>query len=157
MDTTNSERPTNVEILIDSLNNELSFKHNGNPFKIENITRLINQQSSKPRSVNINERKRTIGKYGTGFITTHLLSEKVTLKSTVDANENGQKYFSILLDRSGNDELALYEGVSKSMEVLLNLDTLPNVENYNYSELNTDFIYHLDSNGINVAKKVSMI
>lgn len=153
MDTTNSERATNVEILIDNLNSELSFKHNGNPFKIDNITRLVNQQSSKPRCVNINERKRTIGKFGTGFITTHLLSEKVTLKSTVDADENGHKYFSILLDRSGKDELELYEGVSNSMEVLLNLDTLPNVVNYNYSELNTDFIYHLDSNGINVAKK----
>jgi hypothetical protein len=153
MDTTNSERPTDVEILVDNVNSELIFRHNGNPFKIDNITRLVNQQSSKPRSININERKRTIGKFGTGFITTHLLSEKVTLKSTVDANENGHKYFSILLDRSGKDELALYEGVSKSMEVLLNLDTLPNVVNYNYSELNTDFVYHLDVNGINVAKK----
>lgn len=153
MDTTNSERSTNVEILINNYNNELSFRHNGSPFKIDNITRLVNQQSSKPRSVNINDRKRTIGKFGTGFITTHLLSEKVTLKSTVDADENGHKYFSILLDRSGKDELELYEGVRNSMEILLNLDSLPNVENYNYSELNTEFIYHLDENGINVAKK----
>jgi hypothetical protein len=153
MDTTNSERTTNVEILIDNLNFRLSFKHNGNPFKIYNITSLVNQLSSKPRSVNINERKRTIGKFGTGFITTHLLSEKVTLKSTVDADESGHKYFTILLDRSGKDEFALYEAVNNSMEELLNLDTLPNVVNYNYSELNTEFIYHLDNNGINVAKK----
>lgn len=153
MDTTNSERLTDVKITIDNIKNDLSFKHNGNPFKIDNITRLVNQQSSKPRIVDINERKRTIGKFGTGFITTHLLSEKVTLNSTVDAIENGHKHFSILLDRSGKDELALYEGVSKSMEVILNLDSLPNVDNYKDSDLNTEFIYHLDSNGLNVANK----
>jgi hypothetical protein len=153
MDTTNSERPTNVMIFNDIINSELSFKHNGNPFKIDNITRLVNQQSSKPRSVNINDRKRTIGKFGTGFITTHLLSEKVTLKSTIDADKDGHKHFSILLDRSGKDEQALYDGVSKSNEVLLNLDSLPNVNNYIHSDLNTEFLYHLDTNGIDVAQK----
>ena len=152
MDTTNSERPTRVQITIDEKTNNLHFKHNGNPFKVDNITYLVNQQSSKPRQVNINERRRTIGKFGTGFITTHLLSEKVTLISTVDAGNFGHKQFELLLDRSGKDEAELFEGVKKSMEILLNLDQLPDVVNYEKKNLNTEFIYHLSDNGSHVAK-----
>lgn len=152
MDTTNSERPTRVKVMIDEATNNLHFLHNGNPFKVDNITYLVNQQSSKPRQVTINERKRTIGKFGTGFITTHLLSEKVTLKSTVDADNCGHKHFNLLLDRSGKDEAELYAGVKISMEILLNLDQLPNVSNYDKTQLNTEFIYHLEDNGLKVAK-----
>jgi hypothetical protein len=152
MDTTNSERPTKIQININEDTNDLHFLHNGNPFKVENITYLVNQQSSKPRQININERKRTIGKFGTGFITTHLLSEKVTLKSTVDAENLGQKRFELLLDRSGKNEAELFEGVKKSMEILLNLDQLPDVVNYDKEDLNTEFVYHLNDNGMLVAK-----
>jgi hypothetical protein len=152
MDTTNSERSTKVQISINEGTNDLHFLHNGNPFKVENITYLVNQQSSKPRQINIHERKRTIGKFGTGFITTHLLSEKVTLKSTVDAENLGHKRFEILLDRSGNDEAELFEGVKKSMDILLNLDQLPEVVNYNRENLNTEFVYHLSDKGMMVAK-----
>lgn len=152
MDTTNSERLTNVQISINEISLDLHFKHNGNPFKVDNITYLVNQQSSKPRLININDKKRTIGKFGTGFITTHLLSEKVTLKSTVDADDCGHKHFSLLLDRSGKDEAELYDGVKKSMEILLKLDELPNVNDYDKTQLNTEFIYHLQENGLHVAK-----
>jgi len=152
MDTTNSERLTKVQISINEINQDLTFKHNGNPFKVDNITYLVNQQSSKPRLVHINDRKRTIGKFGTGFITTHLLSEKVTLKSTVDADDRGHKHFGILLDRSGKDEAELYEGVKKSMDILLNLDQLPDVNNYDKTQFNTEFIYHLQGDGLQVAK-----
>ena len=48
MDTTNGERDTIVEININENNQSLSFRHNGNPFKIDNITCLVNQVSSKP-------------------------------------------------------------------------------------------------------------
>jgi hypothetical protein len=152
MDTTNSERPTKVQISINEVTNSLSFLHNGDPFKVENITHLVNQQSSKPRQINISERKRTLGKFGTGFITTHLLSEKVTLKSTLDADNLGHKKFELLLDRSGSNEAELFEGVKKSMEILLNLDQLPDVLNYNRENLNTEFVYHLSDKGMLVAK-----
>lgn len=152
MDTTNSERPTKVQISINEFTNSLSFLHNGDPFKVENITHLVNQQSSKPRQINISERKRTLGKFGTGFITTHLLSEKVTLKSTLDADNLGHKKFELLLDRSGSNEAELFEGVKKSMEILLNLDQLPDVLNYNRENLNTEFVYHLSDKGMLVAK-----
>ena len=152
MDTTNSERPTKIKIYINEGTNDLHFLHNGNPFKVENITYLVNQQSSKPRQININERKRTIGKFGTGFITTHLLSEKVTLKSTVDAENLGHKRFELLLDRSGYNEAELFEGVKKSMEILLNLDQLPDAVDYNRENLNTEFVYHLNDKGMLVAK-----
>lgn len=152
MDTTNSERDTVVEIEINKEASTLSFRHNGNPFMVDNITYLVNQQSSKPRKISVHEKTRTIGKFGTGFITTHLLSERVTLKSTVKAGSSGHKEFELLLDRSGNSEQELYDGVKAAMNVLLTLDTLPDVTDYNPNKTNTEFTYHLDDSGTAVAE-----
>jgi len=152
MDTTNSERDTIVEIVIDEKDLALSFKHNGNPFKVDNITCLVNQVSSKPRIANMDSKKRTIGKFGTGFITTHLLAEKVTLKSTVQSDTGGHKCFELVLDRSGKNEEELYKGVKDATEILLNLDTLPDVKEYDYHKMNTEFVYHLNEDGIKVAE-----
>lgn len=152
MDTTNGERDTIVEININENNQSLAFRHNGNPFKIDNITCLVNQVSSKPRLTNLESKKRTIGKFGTGFITTHLLAEKVTLKSTVQSEKGAHKYFELILDRSGKNEDELYQGVKDATEILLKLDKLPEVIGYDFNELNTEFIYHLNENAIETAK-----
>jgi MarR-like DNA-binding transcriptional regulator SgrR of sgrS sRNA len=68
VDTTNNEYPIKIEIVIDDINKNLHFKHNGKPFKLNNLTHLIKQLSTKPRVNNSNESIKTIGKFGTGSI-----------------------------------------------------------------------------------------
>ena len=63
--------------------NALRFKHNGNPFAINNITGLIRQVSSKN---SLNENEETTGKFGTGFICTHLLSDVIDVNGVLDYN-----------------------------------------------------------------------
>src|SRR5699024_1922346 len=55
-----------VTIKITFRDSEFIFSHNGDPFKIENITGLIQQVSSGKPSDNAN--RRITGKFGTGFI-----------------------------------------------------------------------------------------
>ena len=52
----------------------LVFEHTGMPFRVRDILSIVNQVSSK----NPGE---TVGQFGTGFITTYQLSEKVEIRS----------------------------------------------------------------------------
>ena len=59
-----------IDINIEYYNNQIVFSHNGLPFCYKNLLDLITQISSKQSL----EEKKT-GKFGTGFMSTHLLSE----------------------------------------------------------------------------------
>ena len=69
-----------VSIKIDLTANKLIFSHNGNPFSLENVIGLVQQTSSKNST---NNDKNVTGKFGTGFISTHILSKKITVKGYV--------------------------------------------------------------------------
>lgn len=58
--------------------NKLIFAHNGDPFRVSDLESLVAQYSSKPEENKTNIE--TTGKYGTGFITTYILSRKVRIK-----------------------------------------------------------------------------
>ncbi len=66
------------KIRIEIQKDKLTFAHNGDPFRVSDLESLIAQYSSKPEE---NETEtETTGKYGTGFITTYILSRKVSIK-----------------------------------------------------------------------------
>lgn len=74
----NAQDANATEINITFDNQILSFAHNGLPFSEVDITHLIFQGSSKPEL----EIKR--GKFGTGFMTTHLLSKNGNIKGNME-------------------------------------------------------------------------
>ena len=83
----------------------VEFRHNGKPFSTENITYLIEQVSSKERTTEVNELPKTTGKFGTGFMTTHLLSRQVEVSSILQYTKDeslSYKYFNVPLDRSAS-------------------------------------------------------
>lgn len=88
LDVAPPDRKVNIEITIDD--NQLIFKHNGRPFRMEEVAHLIYHGSTK--------KQLEIGKFGKGFLTTHLLSRKVRVKGI----REDHKKFNFLLDRSGN-------------------------------------------------------
>ena len=57
------------------------FSHSGKPFTADNIRFLIEQVSSKDREKDVDGKRKATGKFGTGFLSTHLLSEKVKVKA----------------------------------------------------------------------------
>ena len=62
-----------IEADLDGSDAHVTFNHNGGAFSAENIRFLIEQVSSKSRTKDSTGRPTTTGKFGTGFLTTHLL------------------------------------------------------------------------------------
>ena len=73
----------------DSGQENLIFQHNGHEFKRDEVAHLIYHGSTKA------EDKTKIGQYGSGFLTTHLLSWKVNISGKL---EDGQ-HFDFWLER----------------------------------------------------------
>lgn len=95
----NAQDANATEINITFDNKILSFAHNGNPFSEVDITHLIFHGSSKPEL----EGKR--GKFGTGFMTTHLLSRKVNIKGDM---EDGRSFdFDLTREARNDSEMAV--------------------------------------------------
>ena len=98
------DQQVETEVNIEYLNEtkSVSFSHNGKPFTVDNITFLIKQVSTKERNTTENKDKpKTTGKFGTGFLTTHLLSEKVIVSGVVKEPDLDYRNFVLPLDRSG--------------------------------------------------------
>ena len=80
------------------------FRHNGLPFTDKNIAHLIYHGSTKYGT--------EIGEFGTGFLTTHLISKTVAVKGRMD---DGRE-FDFMLDRRGDNAEELKAAMDKSWE-----------------------------------------
>jgi len=135
---------------VDDDNEILEFSHNGQPFSVSNVSFLIEQVSNKDRT--LTEDKRTTGKFGTGFLTTHLLSEKVDIRGVVKEKDEPYKQFNLMLDRSGKNLESISESVKKSQEQLNKIIDNKKLFDFNQNEYNTCFRYNLDKKGMEVAR-----
>ncbi|MCF0055343.1 sacsin N-terminal ATP-binding-like domain-containing protein [Dyadobacter sp. CY356] len=124
----------------------LAFQHDGLPFTADNIRFLIEQISSKDREKKEDGRRKETGKFGTGFLTTHMLSEKVKVVGV--AKEEGLDYrkFSFTLDRSGFELHEIIAAVEKSKSQIVDIDGLKPYLDYKEAEFNTKFVYLLEDN-----------
>ncbi|OHT02194.1 hypothetical protein TRFO_30820 [Tritrichomonas foetus] len=88
----------------------VDFIHNGAPFTSESLLGLLYKYSEGKSGNN-----ESTGKFGTGFLTTHILSRIVDISGNV-ISDDGSKYgFEVTLNRNGNSECELLKGVD-SME-----------------------------------------
>jgi hypothetical protein len=142
-----------IEVELAGDKRRVTFKHNGQPFSAENIRFLIEQISSKDRKKDESGRSKTTGKFGTGFLTTHLLSEVVLVQGVAKEEGLEPRKFELLLDRSGFDLDVITEAVKKAKISVENLDDKPSYHQYVAGAFNTAFRHELaDDTGINVAK-----
>lgn len=148
----NSNVSIEIEFQPSETNGFLEFKHNGKPFTTDNLTFLIEQVSTKERKPQDDKRVKTTGKFGTGFLTTHLLSEKVAVEGVIKEPDEPYKKFDLLLDRSGRQISEIIKSVNNSLASIEDIDTQEPYEKYDATEFNTKFRYKLDTNGIVVAK-----
>src|SRR5690606_29513593 len=121
----------------------IAFKHNGKPFTADNIRFLIEQISSKDRDKNDEGKPKTTGKFGTGFLTTHLLSEKVLVKGVAKEPELDYRKFELELDRSGFHLDEITDSVKISKDSVQDLDDKPVFNDYQEGKFNTSFTYYL--------------
>lgn len=143
-----------IDYYKDSEDSYITFKHNGKPFTADNIRFLIEQISSKDRDKNDEGKPKTTGKFGTGFLTTHLLSEKVLVKGVAKEPELDYRKFELELDRSGFHLDEITDSVQISKDSVQDLDDKPVFNDYQEGILNTSFTYYLtDEIGHSVANK----
>lgn len=152
-DVCNSSGKVKVKIHLDEENRILEFIHNGKPFSTKNIVFLIEQVSTKERDSTKSGEEKTTGKFGTGFLTTHLLSEIVTVNGYLSDDDDPIRKFKVTLDRSGKNKEEIVGAIHKAFKELENSEVAEDHGNdYDIDEYNTIFRYDLNEKGIEVAK-----
>ncbi|MEE6130425.1 hypothetical protein V2E39_23745 [Chryseobacterium arthrosphaerae] len=135
------EENQSIKVKIEITDNQISFLHSGNPFELDDILSLIIQGSSKA-----NKEGKT-GRFGTGFMTTYLLSKKVRIIGKLTKNQGS---FDFLLNRDATDNEHFYK---LQLESNKQFDDSIREESYlDDDEFQTLFIYELNSKGKETAK-----
>lgn len=111
-DSISDDEENTVSIQIEVNNDSVVFMHNGSYFKELDIRGLINQISSK--EVEEGVQTKNTGRFGTGFLTTHLLSRKVEISGIVKTDTQELHSFKFLLDREGTTTAELAPKVEAS-------------------------------------------
>lgn len=139
-----------VSIKIELGETYMHFSHNGSPFTLKTLTGLVNQVSSKygeDKEVDVT------GTFGTGFITTHMLSKVIEVRGILDLEEGYVKNINFTLDREADTVEELMEKVKALLnerDSFKDHDKFPKNYNYTESEDNypTVFSYPIDANTI---------
>ncbi len=132
----------------------LEFHHTGQPFTVEHITFLTEQVSSKDRAVSEEGEPSSSGKFGSGFLTTHLLSERVEIDTVIKEPDLPYIQCTLVLDRSPTDVNEIIDSVNRSLSILSGMDNLQKpYARYTPPDYNTTFRNTLDKKGIVVAQR----
>lgn len=131
-----------IDIIIQANGNSVIFSHNGNCFTYQNMVDLITQISTKRKD------DEKVGKFGTGFIATHLLSNKVRVTGFYHSDINSGRYkkLDLLLDRSGENYEDIGKAINNAFNVLDHLELKEDVPyNINGGGVTTSFSYEHNS------------
>jgi len=138
-----------VKLLIDSVNGQpfVEFSHNGNPFRYQDAKNLIFPYSDKDNEVNSDKS----GRFGTGFLATHILSKKINVKG-VYLKENQAYNFNFILDRGGTDKHQLADSINRTWQEFRKSGAEITHYVYNQANFETSFRYNLDSDALSIVQ-----
>jgi hypothetical protein len=135
-----------VSVVLEILKDEgekpiIKFSHNGNPFRYQDAKNLIFPYSDKGED---DEESDKSGRFGTGFLATHILSKKIIVRGVFQKKDNAYD-FSFTLDRAGENKTEIGEGIKRTwQEFSENRTKKPNYQ-YSQSEFETSFQYPIDN------------
>lgn len=133
-----------INISLEIADDRISFSHDGTPFSYDNLFSLITQCSEKPLS-----KEKVTGKFGTGFMSTFLLSEIVEIEGTFICENDTWTNVDFIIDRTNGDYLGIR---SKTEEMLNKLDILNHSPIEAVEKINkTKFVYNLKGTPESVA------
>ena len=119
---------------------EIIFRHNGANFKIDEIAHLVYHGSTKVESVE------TLGQYGSGFLTTHLLSPEIDVSGQL----NNGKYFEFQLKREVGSVSELSESMDRAWS---DFNRSLSESALTADEFTTEFRYPLESGTLDVVEE----
>lgn len=144
-----------VDVSIKISDNQFIFSHNNGYFTNEHIRGLIRKYSSSDKDRDTEQMGqiiKTTGRFGTGFMTTHLLSEKVQIESYYKNEDKTFNLFNFWLDRSGKGEKEIIQGINKAFDDTEESIANSQKEKLNNSDFKTTFTYPLLGNKLNLAE-----
>ena len=112
------EDRNSVDITLTDKSDSFVFEHDGAFFKTHELAALLSGGSSKEF-----EDPKTTGRFGTGFLVTHVLAPRVQLVGLVDTGDQIERV-DLLLDRGGGEDSILQniqhcnEAIERAMRVL---------------------------------------
>ena len=132
-----------VSVKYECLSDKVSFYHNGLTFDEKSLNHLFfkisGKRNQKPDEI-------SIGKYGTGFLTTHLLSKVVVISGLYQKKDTFHaKIEEMRLDRSGDEKniTTALKDYSNDRNLLEQKQPVP----YNHEDIeNTVFTYLMEEN-----------
>jgi hypothetical protein len=135
-----SDLGNNIKARFELNADRLKFSHNGNPFSLDEAYNLIMPNSTKDEETT--NKKSVIGKFGTGFISTHILSRIIQIEGII--KDDKQLYsFNFHLDRSKrNDKDFLIQSIKESEAQYQG--NLEEIDNLPINEIQTSFTYQID-------------
>lgn len=121
------------------------FEHDGEPFQIEHLIALARKTSTK----SIEGLDGNTGKFGTGFVTTHVLNRQVTVSGLLQ-NEDGCRPFSLLIDRSFDSLPELMKSLETAYEQIDGINARP--ATLDVDGIKTAYEYALEDYKFSIAK-----
>lgn len=109
-----------IDITCELTENTFTFSHNGKPFLNEHLLALLRKTSTK----SIDGSEGNTGKFGTGFVTSHLLNKIATITG-IHQNEFGDRKFEFVLDRRATTLLEMQNSISQGIDKIEMIDGLP--------------------------------
>ena len=124
-----------VMVSLSSQREKVVFEHDGIPFSAHDLDALLSGGSNKDF-----ESEETTGRFGTGFLVTHVLAERARLRGLLNA-PNGYEQFNLFLDRGGDVEAIL--GNMKASITAIH-DAIPVQDSDLHQIPSARFEYHID-------------
>lgn len=146
------DRTVTVQIILND--KSVEFKHNGAHFTEQDVRGLINQISSK--EVEERQDAKKTGRFGTGFLTTHLLSRVINVKGILETNDNEFYKFEFPLDRQGKITDQLIPKIENAWAEFQN-SAIKIAPNYDKESFNTSFLYHLETKEQQQVAKIGIV
>ena len=124
---------SSVAIRLNCEQTKVTFEHDGIPFTSSDLTALLSGGSNKDF-----ESEETTGRFGTGFLVTHVLAERTSLNGLL-ATPNGIERFDLLLDRGGDEE-AILQNMADCREAIRSASHVSDLASVESAR----FEYHID-------------
>lgn len=135
IDTATERKNENLKIAIEKSDHTLVFKHNAGWFKQEEIAAVFYGGSTKP----FERESEYLGRFGTGFLVSHVLSRSVAVKAFfIDNQQNILTCHPISIDRTGHNEKDISDAIDTCF-VQLNKAEITKPQGEYWSE----FTYHI--------------
>lgn len=100
-----------VDIVLEQYEDRIVFLHNGRPFTPKALNSLIWQKSGEKRGS-----VESTGRFGTGFLTTHTLSQTVMVETVLKDTDGSLYGVEFTLNRDGETDDELKDGISKTLD-----------------------------------------